>query len=224
MKKSVFAAVISAAMLVSMGTGALAATKMQEIKAFLNPEIKVKVDGKPIQLRDANQNAIVPINYNNSNYFPIRAISDALGIAVDYDTATKTIILGEKVDGTAIAKGFDDMYHTKDPAQTTYKGINYKEAYFNNGPGNRSGSFMLYPKKEHQKLYLQIAAVGEDLEDIEIKDSDNDIILKQTKVIKTADGLVTIEADIGGVSSLFVHFKIKEDGAVFVPLNTSYYK
>ncbi len=211
-------------MLLSMGTGALAATKLQEIKAFLNPEIKVKVDGSPIQLKDAKGNAIVPINYKDSNYFPIRAISDALGVAVDYNNETKTIILGEKVDGTAIAHGFDDMYHTKDPDQTTYKGVDYKEAYFNNGSGNRGGSFMLYPKKEHQKLYLQIAAIGEDIEKVEIKDSDNDIILKQVDVVKAEDGLVTIEADIGGVESLYVHFDIKDNSSAFIPLNTSYYR
>ncbi|MHA7965904.1 stalk domain-containing protein [Paenibacillus sp. CAU 1782] len=224
MKKSVIIVGISAAMLLSMGTGAFAATKLQEIKAFLNPDIKVKVDGSPIQLKDANGNAIVPINYKDSNYFPIRAISDALGVAVDYDNETKTIILGEKIDGTAIAQGFDDMYHTKDPAQTTYKGIDYKEAYFNNGNGNRNGSFMLYPKKEHQKLYLQIAAIGEDIEKVEIKDSDNDIILKQVNVVKAEDGLVTIEADIGGVESLYIHFDIKENSAAFIPLNASYYR
>lgn len=224
MKKSVIIVGISAAMLLSMGTGALAATKLQEIKAFLNPDIKVKVDGSPIQLKDAKGNAIVPINYKDSNYVPIRAISDALGVAVDYDNETKTITLGEKVDGTAIAQGFDNMYHTKDPDQTTYKGIDYKEAYFDNGKGSRGGSFMLYPKKEHQKLYLQIAAIGEDIEKVEIKDSDNDIILKQVDVVKVEDGLVTIEADIGGVESLYVHYDIKDNSFAFVPLTTSYYR
>lgn len=224
MRKGVIAAGIAAAMLASMGTGALAATKLQEIKAFLNPEVKVKVDGTPIQMKDAGGNAVVPIQYKDSNYFPIRAISDALGIAVDYDNVTKTIILGEKVDGVAISNGFNDMYHTKDPAQTTYKGVDYKEAYFNNGNGNRNGSFMLAPNKEHQKLYLQIAAVGEDIEGLEIKDSDKDVILKQVDLIKAEDGLVTVEADIGGASSLYIHFSIKDGSSAFVPLNASYYR
>ena len=224
MKKKTFAAIISVTMLASMGTGAYAATKLEEIKAYLNPDVKVKVDGTIVQLRDVNGNAISPILYENANYFPIRAISDALGVAVDYDQESRTIILGEKVDGTSIAKGFDSMYYTKDPDNTVYNGKDYKEAYFDNGRGNRNSGFMLYPNKEHQKLYLQIAAVGEDITEFFIKDSEKDIILKEVSVIKSEDGLVTIEADIGGVNELYIYGSAKRDGAVFVPLTTSYYK
>ena len=224
MKKKVFAGVISVAMLASMGTGAYAATKLQDIKAYLNPDVKVKVDGTPVQLKDVKGNAIVPILYNNANYVPARAIADALGVAVDYDEETRTIIFGEKVDGISLAKGFNSMYHTKDPAQTVYKDKDYKEAYFDNASGNRGSGFTLNPNKEYQKLYLQIAAVGEDIEELIIKDSDKNTILKQVDVIKVSDGLVTIEVDIGGVKSIYVTGDAKSDGAVFVPLTTSYFK
>lgn len=224
MKKKTFAAVISVTMLASMGTGAFAATKLQEIKAHLNPEIKVQVDGSYVELRDVNGNAIAPILYQGANYFPIRAISDALDVAVDFDGATQTIILGEKVDGESIAKGFDDMYHTKDTAYTTYKGKDYKEAYFDNASGNRSTSFMLYPNKEHQTLYLQIAAVGGDITNLTFKDSDNNIVLKTAETIKPEDGLVTIEVGIGGVKTLYIYGSVKSGTSVFVPLTTSYYK
>ncbi|RIX50774.1 hypothetical protein D3P08_18910 [Paenibacillus nanensis] len=225
MKKKTAVVLIGLSMLASMGTGAYAATKLEEIKAYLNPEIQVKVDGTPVQLRDVNGNAIAPIMYKDANYFPIRAISDALGVAVDYDQESKTIILGEKVDGVSIADGFDSRYHTKDPNHTTYKGKDYKEAYFdNNVDATRGSSFMLYPNKEYQKLYLQIAAVGEDLEDIKIEDSDKDIILKRVEVLKVEDGLVTLEVDIGGVSTLFIHSDAQKGGSVFIPLTTSYYK
>lgn len=224
LKKKAFVAIISVSMLASMGTGAFAATKLQEIKAYLNPGIKVQVDGTLVELRDVKGNAIAPISYQNANYFSIRAISDALDVAVDYDVATQTIILGEKVEGVSIAGGFNDMYHTKDPAQTTYKGKDYKEAYFNNNESNRSMGFMLYPNKEHQTLYLQIAAVDGDITDFTIKDADNDIILKKVDVIKSAEGLVTVQADIGGVKSLYVYGDVKKETAVFIPLTTSYYK
>ncbi|WP_256760461.1 hypothetical protein [Cohnella sp. WQ 127256] len=224
MKKKTFAAVISLSMLASMGTGAFAATKLKEIKAYLNPEIKVQVDGTYVDLRDVKGNAIAPIVYEGANYFSIRAISDALDVAVDFDGPTQTIILGEKVDGVSIAKGFDDMYHTKDPAQTTYKGKDYKEAYFNTGSGNREASFMLYPKKEHQTLYLQIAAVGGDITNLTVKDSDNNSILKTVESIKPEDGLVTVEVGIGGVKELYIYGDAKKDTSVFVPLTTSHYK
>ncbi|MNZ68809.1 hypothetical protein D3C78_870850 [compost metagenome] len=224
LKKKTFAAVISVSMLASMGTGAFAATKLQEIKAYLNPNIKVQVDGTYTDLRDAKGNAIAPITYQGANYFPIRAISDALNVAVDYDESTQTIQLGEKVEGVSIAKGFTDMYHTKDPAQTTYKGTDYKEAYFNNNTGNREASFLLKPNKEHQTLYLQIAAVGGDISNLTVKDADSQVILKSVETIKSEDGLVTVEVGIGGVKSLYIYGNVKGDTSVFVPLTTSYYK
>ncbi|WP_289139996.1 hypothetical protein [uncultured Brevibacillus sp.] len=224
MKKKAFVAIISASMLASMGAGALAATKLQEIKAYLNPEVRVQVNGTHVALRDVKGNVITPISYQGANYFPIRSISDALDIAVDYDETTKTIILGEKVDGVSIVDGFKDMYHTKNSAQTTYKGKDYKEAYFNNGSGDRSTNFMLYPNKEHQTLYLQIAAVNGDIKDLTIEDGDTNTILKKIDVIKAEEGLVTVQADIGDVKSLYIHGNVKGGTAVFVPLTTSYYK
>jgi hypothetical protein len=102
--------------------------------------------------------------------------------------------------------------------------VKVKEAYWDNGSGNRSSNFMLYPNKEHQQLYLQIAAVGGDFTEITIKDSDKDVVLKEVEVIKAEDGLITIEVNIGGVSELYVSGSVKSDGAIFVPLTTSYYK
>ena len=224
MKKKTLVAVLSATMLTGMGTGVLAASNLQEIKAYLNPDIRVQVDGTYVDLRDNNGNALVPINYEGANYFPIRAISDALNVAVEYDAETQTIILGEKVDGVSVAGSFNDMYHTKDPAHTTYKGYDYKEAYFNNTDGNRSASFMLHPKKQYQTLYLQVAAVGGDYTDIQIRDSDSQVMLKSVEAIKSEDGLVTMEVDIGGVDSIYVSGNVKSGTSVFVPLTTSYFK
>ncbi|GGG65860.1 stalk domain-containing protein [Paenibacillus radicis (ex Gao et al. 2016)] len=224
MKKKTMAAILGVTILASMSTGAYAATKLQEIKAYLNPGVKVKVNGTLVQLKDAKGSAIVPIEYKNSNYVPARAIADALGVAVDYDQATQTIIFGEKVEGTALSVGFDDMYYTKDPAFTSYKGKDYKEAYFNNGTGDRSVNFMLHPNKQYQTLQLQIAAIGSDLKNITVKDTKKDIILKEVELIKAEDGLTTIEVNVGGVEELFVEGSISSGGTVFVPLTTSHYK
>lgn len=224
MKKKTLAAILGVTIVASMGTGAYAATKLQEIKAHLNPEVKVKVDGAPVQLKNVNGNAIVPILYKDTNYVPARAIADALGVAVDYDQANRTIIFGEKIEGTALSVGFKDMYHTKDPDSTTYKGKDYKEAYFNKGTGNRNIGFMLYPNKQHQTLQLQVAAIGSDLKEFTIKDSKNDIILKEVEIIKEEDGLTTIEVNIGGVEELYVYGGISGDSSVFIPLTTSQYK
>lgn len=224
MKKKTFAVVLSTAMLASMATGAYAATKVEYIKAILNPDIKVKVDGTFKSMRDGKGNELAPINYNGLNYFPIAAIADALDTAVSYDGASKTISLGEKVDGVSIAGGFTDMYHTKDSKYTTYKGKDYKEVYFNDNTGNREVSFLLKPDKKYQKLYLQIAALDGDLTDFTVKDAKSQVVLKKGETIAAADGLVTIEVDIGSAEQLYIYGSVKGDTSVFVPLTTSYFK
>ncbi|WP_054956996.1 stalk domain-containing protein [Paenibacillus dakarensis] len=223
MKKKAAIALTSLAMLGCLGTGVYAGSNLQEIKAYLNPSIKFKVDGQPVQLKNSSGAVITPISYNNTTYLPVRAISDVLGVTVNFDGKTNTIQLGEQTEGVSIAAGFDSLYHTKDPKMTIYNGKDYKDVFFDNGSGTRGSSFMLYPKGKYQKLYLQVAAIGSDIEDFYIQDSDTDTVLKKQNIL-VEDGLVTVEVNIAGVQSLFVHGNVKKGGSVFIPLTTSYYK
>lgn len=223
MKKKTAAAFISLAMLGCLGTGVYAGSNLQEIKAYLNPGIKFKVDGQPVQLKNGSGAVIAPISYNNTTYLPVRSVSDLLGVTVKFDGKTNTIQLGEQTEGVSIAAGFDSSYHTKDPKMTVYGGKDYKDVFFDNGSGTRGSSFMLYPKGKYQKLYLQVAAIGSDIEEFMINDSDTDTTLKKQE-IRVEDGLVTLEVDIAGVKSLFVHGQVKNGGSVFIPLTSSYYK
>ncbi|MED5019062.1 stalk domain-containing protein [Paenibacillus chibensis] len=223
MKKKWIIAGTTAALMLTAGTGVYAGTQLQEIKAYLNGNIQLKYNGTPVQARDEKGNAVLPITYNGTTYLPVRAVADIMGVAIAYDSKTSTVELGEKAEGVAIAKGFQDMYYTKDPAQTTYLGKDYKEAFFDNAGSKRSSSFMLHPKGKYQKLYLQVAAVGEDIDNLYISDSEKDVKLK-TDTISVKDGLKTIEVDIAGVNELFVYADLKSSGAMFVPLTTSYYK
>ncbi|QTH45150.1 hypothetical protein J4772_12510 [Cohnella sp. LGH] len=223
MKKKLLAGVIGLSMLASMGAGAYAASNLQEIKAYLNSGLKFKVDGVPVQLRDGNGSTVLPITYKGTTYLPVRAVSDTLGVAVNYDAKAGTVHLGERSEGVAILDGFEDMYQTKDPSKTSYNGKDYKEVYLNNATGSRSGSFMLYPKKKYQKLYLQVAAVGKDIEELKIQESGSLKELLQTSVTMD-EGLKTIEVDIGGIEALYINADLVDGGAMFVPLIASYYK
>ncbi|WP_217556557.1 stalk domain-containing protein [Paenibacillus sp. GbtcB18] len=224
MKKKLAATAIGAAMVLSMGTGVLAGANLQEIKAYLNGSITVKYNGSPVQLQDEQGAVVLPITYDGNTYLPVRSIAKTLNVAVNYDGATNTVLLGEQAEGIALAKDFEDSsYHTKDPALTTYKGKDYKDVYFDNAKSSRGSSFMLYPKGKYQKLVLQVAATGNDIESFFVQDSKKDIKLKTT-TIAIQDGLKTIEVDIAGVEELFVHADIKGDGGMFVPLTTSYFK
>jgi len=139
--------VAALSMLLGAGAGAYAASNMTEIKAYLNGNIQFKLNGQPVQPRDNGGNVVAPISYNGTTYLPVRAVAGLLGVAIDYDAATSTVLLGEKPDGVSIADGFDSMYRTKDPGKTTYNGKDCKDVYFDDGDGNRSSNFILKPNK-----------------------------------------------------------------------------
>ncbi|EGL19088.1 MULTISPECIES: stalk domain-containing protein [Paenibacillus] len=224
MKKKLAATAIGAAMVLSMGTGVLAGANLQEIKAYLNGSITVKYNGSPVQLQDEQGAVVLPITYDGNTYLPVRSIAKTLNVAVNYDGATNTVLLGEQAEGVALAKDFEDSsYHTKDPNLTTYGGKDYKDVYFDNAKSSRSSGFMLYPKGKYQKLVLQVAATGNDIERFFVQDSKKDIKLKTT-TIAIQEGLKTIEVDIAGVEELFINADIKGDGGMFIPLTTSYFK
>jgi len=224
LKKKLAATAIGAAMVLSMGTGVLAGANLQEIKAYLNGSITVKYNGSPVQLQDEQGAVVLPITYDGNTYLPVRSIAKTLNVAVNYDGATNTVLLGEQAEGVALAKDFkDSSYHTKDPNLTTYAGKDYKDVYFDNAKSSRSSGFMLYPKGKYQKLVLQVAATGNDIESFFVQDSKKDIKLKES-TIAVKDGLKTIEVDIAGVEELFINADIKGDGGMFVPLTTSYFK
>lgn len=222
-KKKLTAVLTAFAVLGGMGAGVVAGANLQEIKAFLNPGIKFKVDGQPVQLKNSSGAVIAPISYNNTTYLPVRSISDLLGVTVNFDAVSNTISLGEQTEGVSIAAGFDSGYHTKDPDKTIYLGKDYKDVHFDNGTGTRGSSFMLYPDKKYQKLYIQVAAIGGDIKDFTIQDAGTDTVLKK-QTITAEQGLVTIEANIAGVSKIFVTGQVKDGASMFVPLTTSYYK
>lgn len=185
--------------------------------------MKFKVNGKPFQPQNEKGAVIAPIIYNGSTYLPVRAVSGALGVAVEYDAKNNTVLLGEKLDGIPIADSASSSHRTKDPQLTTYNGKDYKDVYFNNASGTRGASFMLYPEGKYQKLYLQAAAIGEDIEEFFVQDSDTDIKLKIDS-IAVSEGMKTFEIDISGVDALFIHADVEDGGSLFVPLTTSYYK
>lgn len=223
MKKKMTAVLTAVAVFGGMGTGVYAGANLQEIKAYLNPGIKFKVDGQPVQLKNSSGAVIAPISYKDTTYLPVRSVSDLLGVTVNFDAASNTISLGEQTEGVSIAAGFDSSYHTKDPDKTVYKDKDYKDVHFDNGNGTRGSSFMLYPNKKYQKLYIQVAAIGTDIKDFTVQDSDTDTVLKKLN-ITPEEGLVTVEVNIAGVSSIYVTGDVQDGSSMFVPLTTSYYK
>ena len=75
----------------SMGT-AMAAVGSKPANLEYN-DIKVTLDGTPINLVDAAGNTVEPFIISGTTYLPVRAVAGALGLDVNWDAATKTVIL-----------------------------------------------------------------------------------------------------------------------------------
>ena len=73
---------------------AIAADNWQTINVLPNT-IKVVVDGKEVQADN--------FLYNDTTYLPIRAVSEALNMDVQYDNATSTATISEKKEDDEVA-------------------------------------------------------------------------------------------------------------------------
>ena len=77
----------------------------RKITAYFN-DIKIYVDGVKINGADAKGNKVEPFIYNGTVYLPVRAVSDAIGKDVTWDSNTYTVYLGEAKQDTV---GLSDL-------------------------------------------------------------------------------------------------------------------
>jgi hypothetical protein len=87
MKKSVFSfltGAIATLLLVGLPVTALAASGTLQIE--VSPA-SVLVDGEVFQPTDVNGNSVMVFTYNGTTYAPLRALAEAYGLEVGYDTA-----------------------------------------------------------------------------------------------------------------------------------------
>lgn len=94
--KRALALLLSLTLALGVVIGASAASGLTEITAYLNSEITVKYNGQTRTITDSNGSPTAPITYNGTTFVPLRSIAGLLGVSVDWDQATKTILLGEE--------------------------------------------------------------------------------------------------------------------------------
>lgn len=70
-------------------------------------DIKITLDGSTITPKDANGKTVEPFIMDGTTYLPVRAVADALGLDVKWDSATSTVKL---TGGEADA---DNVYITR---------------------------------------------------------------------------------------------------------------
>lgn len=79
----------------SITVPAYAAETASNITARLSPDVTVNYNGEAQNMADVNGNPVYPVSYNGTTYLPIRAVSNMLGVAVDWDQSTQTVLLSD---------------------------------------------------------------------------------------------------------------------------------
>ena len=94
MKKlpSFFAGALTMLLVMSLVVGA-SAYSGKVTKELTYNNISVTLDGKKLDLRDVQGNSVEPFFFDGTNYLPVRAISEALGLDVEWDGSTNTVVL-----------------------------------------------------------------------------------------------------------------------------------
>lgn len=93
-KKTWFIGASLFGMLVTGSVGVYAGSNLPQIQAYLNNKVGIFVNNSEFKPVDDKGNRQYPITYNNSTYLPVRAVSEALGVPIQYDQATNRILIG----------------------------------------------------------------------------------------------------------------------------------
>lgn len=190
------------------------------ITAQINPAINYTLDGEKFVPRDMDGSVMDTIIYNGRSYVPLRAIAEALGIAVDWEGSTSTIILGEregkgqslfsmnfKKTGSALV----DVQKTTESKFLTFtagaQNIAFEEGIFiENTSSYYSAGLIFNTNKKYQKLYLKTFIHKDTDSNVEIEIfGDNDVrIYSDTIAFGDINELVV---DVGGQDSIKIVFK-----------------
>lgn len=114
MKKRFLISILLGAMLLcGFALGATSSRDFESISALLAYPITVKYNDAVQTLCNADGEEVFPISYNGTTYLPVRAISNMLGLDVDWDDATKTVLLSDpktkETSSTVFYKEFPDV-------------------------------------------------------------------------------------------------------------------
>ena len=76
-----------------LGVIGAAAAASQQTATLDYADIKITLDGQTVTPTDANGTAVEPFAISGTTYLPVRAVANALGLEVTWDSATSTVVL-----------------------------------------------------------------------------------------------------------------------------------
>lgn len=105
-KKQLMIAASAAALVGAFLLGAHASSTLEEISAYLNYGITIKYDNEVQTMSDVTGATVYPITYKGTTYLPVRAVGNMMGVGVEWDQATQTVLLGTPSGGTDLIESF----------------------------------------------------------------------------------------------------------------------
>ena len=122
------AGILAAVLVVGLSVTALAATRTIQV----NDDIKVTLNGANFTPKDASGKEVPLFSYNGTTYAPVRAICEAAGLKVDYDSATYTAVLttqDQYIASTPDASNYITAEQAKSAA-LSHAGVSANDAIF----------------------------------------------------------------------------------------------
>lgn len=93
MKEKLKGMIIGILMTTVIVCGMAYAKQMSETAELFYKNIKIELNGRQVNPKDGNGNVIEPFIINGTTYLPVRGIASALGIKVEWNSETNTVIL-----------------------------------------------------------------------------------------------------------------------------------
>lgn len=87
-----------------------AETLVKNITAVQDGGIKIKLNGENFTPKEADGTINYPIIYGGRTYLPVRSVAEALNMPVEWDNATRTVILGSEEVANNIVVGRDQLF------------------------------------------------------------------------------------------------------------------
>lgn len=191
-----------------------AAAPGKEVQAELNYDITVMYNGKFQTLRDAAGDTVYPISYAGTTYLPVRAVSSMLGVEVEWDSSTRTVLLSDPAEGRTAPKsghvsipaasGVKQIKAVMDPGVTV--SCNGEAQSMKDAAGNA-----VYPLFYNGTTYLPVRAVSNML-DVQVRwDGETKTVMLRAPQAKKDAGSSGGTEDSGMTNVIGLVEEVEED-------------
>lgn len=127
-------------------------------------DIKISLNGKMIEPKDANGNKIEPFIIEGTTYLPVRAVGDALGLNVEWEATSKTVLL---MDSSKSVSTTGKVVYEKGGIKITYVGIKQEDSFIDFKfliENNASNGITVQTRDESINGYMMSGIMSEDVQ------------------------------------------------------------